>query len=277
MITDFDLQVLHTMAARDRDRGAEPLSKTLRVGRDKVQRSINTLRQEGMIKTTHKSFGPGKAFKTIEITEDGYEALGHIAGHIGRAYTPMLRQNNNLYIDTYSLNINRIAAAPLEVEKMEYYESEEERLEAKRKHEKKKHEEKMAQHESRRQEKMVRRNPNNAAGWTATDVAFEFGEQMLNLFHIAPWEVTRSRFRYALSDKRKEYFTDGAIELKMIELFFSKIRHNTKLNDPELVWKRFIIEFGVLFEEAKRQMVSPEQVEQIKEEARKSQEWLLND
>jgi hypothetical protein len=157
---------------------------------------------------------------------------------------------------------------------VEYFESEDERLEAQRKWREKNHAKKMEVHESRRQEKMLRRNPANASGWSPTDSSFEFAEQMHNLWHIQPWQVTRSRFRYALADKRKEYNTDGALELQMMALFFSQIKHDTKLNDPEIVWKRFILQFHNLLTEVQRSRVTPEKMEAIKEKSTRSLDWM---
>ena len=157
---------------------------------------------------------------------------------------------------------------------MEYFESEDERLEAQRKWRKKKHAEKMEAHESRRQTRMLKRNPLNAISWSPTDSSFEFAEQMHDLWHIQPWQVTRSRFRYALDAKRKEFNTDGAIELQMMKLFFSQIKHDTKLADPEIVWKRFIVQFHNLLAEVNRSTVTPEKMEAIKEKSTRSLDWM---
>lgn len=157
---------------------------------------------------------------------------------------------------------------------MEYFESEDERLEAQRKWREKKHAEKMKAHETRRQEKMLKRNPLNAISWSPTDSSFEFAEQMHDLWHIQPWQVTRSRFRYALDAKRKEFNTNGAIELQMMKLFFSQIKHDTKISDPEIVWKRFIVQFHNLLAEVNRSTVTPEKMEAIKEKSTRSLDWM---
>ena len=159
-------------------------------------------------------------------------------------------------------------------EALEYYENEEERLEAKQKFEARKQEEKLEAHEVRRQDRMVKRERKNSKLWSSTDSAFEFAEQMHNIFHIAPWQVTRSRFRYALDNKRKEYGTDGEIEVIMMELYFSKIKHDTKLNDPEKVWKFFIVQFHMLLEEAKRAMVTSEDVKATNEKYSHTADWM---
>jgi hypothetical protein len=158
----------------------------------------------------------------------------------------------------------------------EYYESEEDRLEAQAKFYAKKKAEKAEAHAKRQSESMVRRSEENAFGWSVTDSTFEFAAQMHNLWHIEPWQVTRSRFRFALATKRSEYGTTGDIEIVMMKLFFDKIKHDTKLHDPEMVWKKFIIQFGVLLEDAKKSMVTQEEVVAEREEAKKSRDWLRN-
>jgi hypothetical protein len=159
---------------------------------------------------------------------------------------------------------------------MEYYESEDERLEAKRKWEDKQHKEKMESYEVKRQTRMARRSPTNAAGWTSTDSAFEFAEQMHNIWHIKPWQVTRSRFRFALAEKRKEYNTNGTIERVMMGIFFSTIQHDTKLDDPEIIWKKFIVGFGNLFKLANQSIVTPEDIAEERDKYSKTREWLDN-
>jgi len=99
---------------------------------------------------------------------------------------------------------------------------------------------------------------------------------MHELWHVKPWSVTTSRFRIALADARSTYDTTGDVEKVMIDLYFKQIKHDTKINDPEIIWKRFIMQFNGLKIQAKRIMVTPEDMEREKELARKSQEWMDN-
>jgi CRISPR/Cas system CSM-associated protein Csm2 small subunit len=154
---------------------------------------------------------------------------------------------------------------------------EEDIIEERRKDQVRKHKEKIEMKEKRHEEqRMQRRNPNNTSAWSPTDIGFEFAERVFNLMHIKPWQVTRSRFIYALADKRKEYGTTGDIEKVMIDLYFMQINHNKSITDPEIVWKRFILQFGNLLVEAKRTMVTPDEIETIKEESQSGREWLRN-
>jgi len=280
VITEFALEVLSEMARRERDRGAKPIAKALRVGHRRVQAAITDLRVEGLIETKQYYLGPGKFFKGIEITSIGRKILsidgGLIEGSYRGSYLQQTQQNSSISYKANSINSKPNSETSSREARVEYYETEEDRQEAQRKHYARKQKEKDEQQSTRREQSMARRSESNAFNWSVTDSTFEFAEQMHGIWHIEPWSVTRSRFRFALATKRSEYGTTGDIELVMMRLYFSMIKHDTKLRDPEMVWKRFITGFGVLLEDAKRSMVTPDQVEEIKAKALKSQEWMDN-
>ena len=125
-------------------------------------------------------------------------------------------------------------------------------------------------------EQRMQRRSGDPSNWSVTDTAFEFANIMHELWHVKPWSVTTSRFRIALADARSTYDTTGDVEKVMIDLYFKQIKHDTKINDPEIIWKRFIMQFNGLKIQAKRIMVTPEDMEREKELARKSQEWMDN-
>jgi len=271
VITARAIGILEEIAMRPSHGGAVGLSKVLGEGREAIQSSLTLLRREGLIETVTNKMKNGRIISNLQITSAGIRLLET------RMHTLQTQLNSNLLLSTYSINYKpNSERGSREEESVEYYDSEEEREEARRKHQAAKHREKLDLHEKRRSERMARRDVTNADSWTSTDSTFEFAEQMHRLWHIAPWEVTRSRFRYALDNKRKEYNTDGAIERLMMERFFDKIKHDKKLNNPELVWKRFIIEFGSLYLEVSSMLQAQDNIEVIKEEALKSQEWLDN-
>jgi len=265
------------MARRPRNRGAEPLSKALGIGRNRIQDAITYLRNIGAIETITVKFANGSPLRTINITDLGDELLGHTVGAYSGAYIQQPEQNSYIPNIAYSyISKPNSEQSSRETHVSEYYYDEEERLEAQRKFREKQHEEKLQAHEDRRRQKMTKRNRTNAVRWSSTDSAFEFAEQMHELWHIKPWQVTRSRFRYALDAKRKEFNTDGSIELEMMKLFFSQIKHDRKLVDPEMVWKKFIVQFHNLLTEVQRSNVTPEEIEVIKEKAKRSLEWMDN-
>lgn len=264
MITARALGVYVYLQATGAHISADSLSRTFPEGRKVFLSALKELRDIGLIETKRAVIN-GKYVTYSQLTDGSPET---------ELLSQQSQQNSYKSLIAYSFISKPNSERSSREVNVEYFESEDERLEAQRKWREKKHAEKMEVHESRRQEKMLRRNPANASGWSPTDSAFEFAEQMHNLWHIQPWQVTRSRFRYALADKRKEYNTDGALELQMMALFFSQIKHDTKLNDPEIVWKKFILQFHNLLTEVQRSMVTPEKMEAIKEKSTRSLDWM---
>jgi hypothetical protein len=212
----------------------------------------------------------GKTVSTLRVTSAGYQLLET------RIHILQTQLNSYKSFNAYSINSKPNSETSSREAHVEYYETEEERLEAQRKHYARKQAEKTEANQKRVSENMVRRSELNAANWSVTDSTFEFANQMHGIFHIAPWQVTRSRFRYALANKRAEFGTTGDVEIVMMRLYFDSIRHDTQLSDPEMVWKRFITQFALLLEKAKQSMVTEEQVEEIKQEVDKSRDWLRN-
>lgn len=266
MITARALGVYYYLKATESTISADALASVFPEGRKTFLTALGELRQLGLITTTR------------QVVNGKYVTQSYLNGSPEKELLLQQSQQNsllNLIVNSYISKPNSELRSREAIE-LEYYETEEDRLEAQRKFRERQHDEKMKAHETRRQEKMARRNPSNASGWSTTDSAFEFAEQMHDLWHIQPWQVTRSRFRYALADKRKEFNTDGAIELEMMKLFFSQIKHETKLNDPEIVWKKFILQFSNLLTEVRRLMVTPEEVAVIKDKAKKSLDWMDN-
>lgn len=128
----------------------------------------------------------------------------------------------------------------------------------------------------KRYEQRMQRRSGDPSNWSVTDTAFEFANGMHELWHVKPWSVTTSRFRIALADARSTHGTTGDVEKLMIDLYFKQIKHDTKIDDPEIIWKRFIMQFNGLKIQAERFMVTPEDMKHEKELARKSQEWMDN-
>ena len=264
MITARALGVYVYLQATGANISADSLSRTFPEGRKVFLSALKELRDIGLIETKRAVIN-GKYVTYSQLTDGSPET---------ELLSQQSQQNSYKSLIAYSYISKPNSERSSREVNVEYFESEDERLEAQRKWREKMHAEKMEAHESRRQDKMLRRNPANASGWSPTDSAFEFAEQMHNLWHIQPWQVTRSRFRYALADKRKEYNTDGALELQMMALFFSQIKHDTKLSDPEIVWKKFILQFHNLLTEVQRSMVTPEKMEAIKEKSTRSLDWM---
>lgn len=269
MITARALGVYIYLKSTGAQISAEGLASTFPEGREAMATCLKELREAGLLETKKVHIN-GRIMTVSQLVDTDYWAPET------RLLSQQTQLNSKLNLIANSFISKPNSERSSREDTLEYYETKEEMLEAKRKHEARKHEEKLESHEARRQDRMLKRERKNAKLWSPTDSSFEFAEQMHNIFHIAPWAVTRSRFRYALDNKRKEYGTDGEIELVMMELYFSKIKHDTKLNDPEKVWKLFIVQFHTLLEEAKRVMVTPEEVKATNEKYAHTADWMDN-
>ena len=280
VITARAIGVLEEILINPNHGGARGLSERLGEGRDAIQNSLSDLRSLGLIETTTVKTGKLGFARNIKVTEAGYQFLKSRTSIL----LSQLNANSNLLLDTnthllnYKQNSNADALrggsnmdwddfAPMYVDP----EDRDRLLQKKREM---KHQEKMEQHERIRGERMKRREDSNRVNWSPTDVAFEFGHRMQLLWHVAPWQVTRSRFRFALDKKRSEYNTTGDLECQMMDIFFDRIKHDTKINDPEIIWKKFIVDFGSLFLQVTRQSATPEQLETERERSKKSRSKL---
>lgn len=280
VITARAIGVLEEILINPNHGGARGLSERLGEGRDAIQNSLSDLRSLGFIETTTVKTGKLGFARNIKVTEAGYQFLKSRTSIL----LSQLNANSNLLLDTNTHLLNHkqnsTAGAVRDGKNMEWddfapmYVDPEDRDKFREKHRAKKHEEKMKQHERITEERMLRRDESNRVNWTPTDMAFEFGHRMKLLWRVAPWEVTRSRFRFALDSKRSEYNTTGDIECQMMDIFFDKLKHDTKLNDPEIIWKKFIVEFGSLLIQVKRQSATPDQIEQERERSKKSRSKL---
>jgi hypothetical protein len=274
VITARAIGVLEEIALNPNHGAAIGLSKTLGEGRDAIQSAITELRELGYVETV--SYGRG--LKILKITDTGSQFLENRTSLLQY----VLNSNINIYANL-AIKQTESTREPSEDftnviqigRTVDFYE--EDMIEERRKDQIRKHKEKVEMKQKRHEDqRMQRRDPNNTSAWSPTDIGFEFAERVFNLMHIKPWQVTRSRFIYALADKRKEYGTTGDIEKVMIDLYFMQISHDKSLTDPEIVWKRFILQFGNLLVEAKRTMVTPDEIETIKEESQSGREWLRN-
>jgi hypothetical protein len=85
--------------------------------------------------------------------------------------------------------------------------------------------------------------------------------------------LKETKFIVALADHRRRYVTNGEIEVKMMDLFFSTFDFQTQ-NDPEYLSRIFLNMFPQLAEQSKGMVRTDEELEDAQEQARKSQEWL---
>jgi hypothetical protein len=108
--------------------------------------------------------------------------------------------------------------------------------------------------------KDVHRSNIDPISWNSKDVAYEFADRMANIWSIAPFSVTQSRFVQALGVFRKQHDTNGAIELELINLFFASL-DSSKYTDGNHLWRAFLYKAPLMLQTARERVVSVEERE----------------
>ena len=100
------------------------------------------------------------------------------------------------------------------------------------------------------------RNDTDVDKWTVSDSASYFAELVSNQWNLKPWNIYQSRFKYALNNFRKAYDTIGTEEKALMDKFFATVVHDSKLDDPEIIWKMFIKRAPSMITDLRRQTIS---------------------
>ena len=115
--------------------------------------------------------------------------------------------------------------------------------------------------EKERAKKQVHRSNSDPANWTCKDVAFEFADRVNNLWNIPPFSVLQTRFVQALATFRKQHDTNGAVELELLNLFFSTLQ-DSKYEDGNHMWKAFIYKAPQLLQTARENVITPARIQE---------------
>lgn len=115
-----------------------------------------------------------------------------------------------------------------------------------------------AREKKAQERKDVHRKNLDPVNWNSKDVAYEFSERMANIWSISPFSVTKSKFVQALGVFRKQHDTNGAIEIKIIELFFATLKED-KYTDGNHLWRAFLYKAPSLVQVARESVVSVEE------------------
>lgn len=102
-----------------------------------------------------------------------------------------------------------------------------------------------------------KRSKRNASEWNIYEVCYEFADRINSYWNIKPWEVTQSRFSFALGQFRNKHNTTGDVELAAMDIFFRQIDIK-EYNDAETLWKAFIHRLPGLIGQAKLSMHTEE-------------------
>lgn len=119
-------------------------------------------------------------------------------------------------------------------------------------------------------------NKDLAQGKNVPGSVAEFKRRVETIWHVKPWVQDTKDFRIAYSNSRRTHGTDGDLELRMMDLFFDSIKHNTEINDPDHLWRRFITMFGSLATQVRNTVVNDDKVNKEEERVAKSMEKLFD-
>ena len=290
MISARALGILLEIASTGLQGGADTLSLHFKEGRDACQAALTELRKEGLIETKTNKFSGGFS-RSIEVTELGFTFLESRISITLKSRTSILLSEPNSILSTNSLLANNIKRIPDGVGDEEFYkvdfktggnmdflgqmdldpDDREEQLRKERERRKQDYQEaKQQKHDAVVHAAQTR--PQQL--WSITQSASEFIKRLEDMWHVKPWTVSQAPFRSSFANARKAYDTDGEVEFLMMDLYFKQIAHETAIDNPEHIWRRFIQQFGALAIETKRSMVTDEDIETEKIKAAKSWEGI---
>ena len=291
MITARALGVLMEIASKELYGGATALSEAFKEGRDACQKAINELKGLGLLSTTTQKYSNGAYRRVIAVTEEGWELLETRMARLleTRAISKLSEPNSRL--STNSILANKQERVRDGVAEEEFYKVDlttggkmtfpgqmdfdaDDHMEQLRKD----RERRTREHQDLKQKKFLDavefKNGRSPVDWTPDQSSTAFIERVEGTWGIRPWTMSKRGFRAAFATARKNHGTDGEIELLMMDRYFNQLAHEKGIDNPEHLWKRFILQFGSLAVEAKRSMVTDEDLETAKVEASKSWEGI---
>lgn len=290
MITARALGVLMEIASKELYGGAKALSEVFMEGRDACQKALNELKAAGLTHTTKQKYSNGAYRSIIEITPAGWDALETRISEVLKTRSLSIQSQSYSRLSTNSLYANKQERILDGVEENEEYIRKyllggqmsdypsaydpEDVAELRAKYERKKAEE-YREAKQKKHDAIVAASVNQpTALWSADKSSTEFVRRLGDMWHVKPWVVSKSRFKIAFANARKTHGTDGELEILMMDRYFSQLAHETHINDPEHIWKRFISQFGSLAIDCRRANVTDDELALARAEAEKSWEGL---
>ena len=291
MITARALGVLMEIASKELYGGARALSEVFVEGRDACQKSLNELKAAGLTRTTKQKYSNGAYRSIIEITPAGWDVLETRISEVLKTRSLCIQSQSYSRLSTNSLYADKQERVPDGVGgetfvKVDFKAGGEmtflgqmdndpdevqERIQKDRARRASEYQEaKLKKH----QDSVTSLQSQSPALWSADKSSTEFVRRLEDMWHVKPWTVAKSRFKIAFANARKTHGTDGELELLMMDRYFSQLAHETHINDPEHIWKRFISQFGSLAIDCRRANVTDEDLETAKVSAEKSWEGI---
>ena len=283
-------------------RGAEGLSEAFETGIKGIYTGLQELRSNGLIDLNKGRGQTGQYWSEVLITEAGVKYASRYAKKADgrtskKADGPSPKIGNSISQNSYSANTpySKRANSILKEGRTESDEREEfEKVPLKigdqmlgstpldpddadaekKKWEEKKRAKRRENKESRRVDKIKHIASRPFEDWTPTQLAEYFADQMKQMNWRIPEWTSRSAFKGAIETLRMNHHTDGAIEKKLIDRFFSTIRHDKGLDNPDLIWRMFIKRAPQMLNDTKASLRTDDDVVALREQAAKSWEGL---
>lgn len=244
---------------------AENLSKVFAEGREAMRATLSELKNYNMISSSKERIG--RRIMTVNrLVEPGLWAPET------RRLIQLNKLYSNLILDNNTFINKKIVSgeAREEEETMdEFYslgsieQDPEEIAELKRRDKERRDREYREARNAKAENKMADRIVDTPSLWSVDNSVYEFASRMVR-WDIPPWESSRTPFKAAFAKSRRDFGTKGDIEIKMMDIFFGRLNHETNIKDPDMVWKLFIRDFNSLLVAAKARTVTPEDMERAK-------------
>lgn len=290
MISARALGVLTEIASKELYGGAVALSEVFKEGRDACQKALNELKQAGLTRTTKQRYENGAYRSVIVITEAGWELLETRISEVLKTRALCIQTEPNSRLSTNSLLANKQERIVDFIDENEKYIRKyifggqmsdypaaydpEDIADLRAKYERKKREDYQQARQKKHEDAFVASQSQHPSLWSTDKSSTEFIQRLSEMWGVKPWTVSKAPFKIAFANARKAHDTDGEVELLMMDRYFSQLAHESAINEPVAIWKRFIKQFGALAIDVKRAMFTEEDIESIKVEASKSWEGI---
>jgi hypothetical protein len=281
--------------------GTKPTVEALRdaykgTGRDMWLTVLKELRTAGYVED--KTYRIGQRFETVVwVTEagidylkgSGFPTLQPVSVEVG--FSDPLFSTDKLHspYSKASLTSKELGEDPheeefvkvnVEVDDMsswggmfESTASDDERLEERARAQREKKAEYQEAKTKKHSDKIIYRHNVPKVNWSSSDISYEFIHRVGMTWGLPAWQPNMKRLNSAFHTQRMKHETNGEIEDKMLDLFFSATNFE-KYNDPDVLWKMLASRWGEFANQAKAMVRTDEEVDAAKAQAQKSQEWL---
>jgi len=267
------LGVLLHLSTQGSSGGAKGLSEGFKEGREAFQSTLTELTALGFIETKTYRQTNGTFCRQIVVTDAGFQELvnrvrvSSTSIQLSPLYSLLADYSN-------SLNTNTVIATKStdEVREEEFSKVDigigahmtwfgtpmdpDDVADLKAKDKARKQKEYEEAKAEKAQKAFVHRDKKDPANWTVSDSASYFASLVPDQWNMPPWRIHQSRFIMALSTFRKNNDSDGTLEKVLMERFFSSLTHEQSLDDPEKLWKQFIVRAPGMVADAKRAMIT---------------------